>query len=445
MLYEYLRVYFRQSKLFEHVIRVRKNDLVNIKNLDLLIVYYNFNIDISDKKFENNQSFEENEMTVKSSKIDNIAVDLKSLSNYSLQLTNLKIIYKLSFNSIFINFQAICSSLSSVQVESKLSNLSAFRQLEYLKLEKAQLIASSFTGLSKLKRLELYRCDFKDFPCNSFSDINNLEVLTIKRSMNYEYVDFGQLKNLKWLHVEFFTEMEVLDTFTPKLEVLKIESSIRPINLDKFKTTIQRFYALKVLEFDLNDMNSFCINWLSAQSWLEKLIITRCNIKQINLTLIKSIILNMLTEIKVMGHRFTEFSANDFINMPRLHKMSLVANHIKKITVESFRNVAHLKSLDLSSNQIESIEAKAFANAFKLDILTLSCNQLAKLRSDMFYGLEKLSEIHLRSNPLIEIDPIVFDNMPSIRRIYLDRFRNKKCETYFKNYFKNRSTFLNYP
>lgn len=91
MLHEYLRVYIRQSKLFEHIIRIRKNDLMKIKNLDLLIVYYNFNIDISDKKLENNKSFEENETTV----------DLKSLSNYSLQLNNLK---QLSFYPIFINF-----------------------------------------------------------------------------------------------------------------------------------------------------------------------------------------------------------------------------------------------------------------------------------------------------------------------------------------------------
>lgn len=311
-------------------------------------------------------------------------------------------------------------------------------------MDKTQLVENSFTGLIELKRLELYRCDFKNFPCNSFSDINTIEVLTVKRSLNYEYVDFGQLENLKWLHVEFFSEMEVLDSFTSNLEVLKIENSARPINFFAFKNTIKKFRTLKVLELECNKFIFFCINWLRKQTALEKLIITTCNLRRFDLKLPKSVKLEKLNEINIMGHHLTELPENDFINTPRLEKLFLVANHIKTITIKSFRNVAALKILDLTSNQIESIEAKSFSHSVNLEILKLSCNQLTELKSDMFDGLEKLKELWINRNPLKEIDSYLFAKLLNIKIIYLDRLGNKQCEQNLIDYFKDRKNALKF-
>lgn len=86
----------------------------------------------------------------------------------------------------------------------KCVNFKSFVNLECLKLQQLFLTGTSFQGLFRLERLELYECDFESFKSESFRHVTNLKGLSIVNPKNAENLNFQELSKLKWLHLADF-------------------------------------------------------------------------------------------------------------------------------------------------------------------------------------------------------------------------------------------------
>jgi hypothetical protein len=90
---------------------------------------------------------------------------------------------------------------------SRLNHLSGLTQLENFYAWEMRLFATSFIGLSRLKRLDLNRCDFKAFARDSFKHIANLEILNLWDPRNYDHIDFSHLYSLQCLEIAKMTNL----------------------------------------------------------------------------------------------------------------------------------------------------------------------------------------------------------------------------------------------
>ncbi|KAL7837275.1 hypothetical protein SRHO_G00269860 [Serrasalmus rhombeus] len=117
----------------------------------------------------------------------------------------------------------------------------------------------------------------------------------------------------------------------------------------------------------------------------------------------------------------------------RTHYLYLQNNYIVQVTADSFNNATELKWINLGNNRIRSIDKQVFEKLPNLLYLYMERNQLKEVPSDLPVGLEQLQ---LSRNQISKIAPGTFSKMEHL--VLLDLHHNRISDSNLgKNIFKD--------
>lgn len=297
--------------------------------------------------------------------------------------------------------------------EKQLSNLSEFKNLEYLYISDTIIGREAFDGLNKLVKLDLYQCYIEKLPPNhitfglnvrnnsiKISDYNlfaptliNLQILEIT-SLDFR-INLESLENLKILILHDIKSFDLVEKLGTRLTGLSISSGysyfLKEVpNADKRDLFFKRHNFSKVTHLRLRDFGRhFNANWLLSFTNLKRLSLSKC------------------WKLQIRKENFFDLLRSE--SLSQLEFLDLSDNYIS--TIPTLSNLKSLKHLDISENQID-LEPGKFFGIFRF----FNCSRNNK---DIFHGLINLESLDISGCRIRQIDPEVFSNTPKLAHINL--------------------------
>lgn len=139
--------------------------------------------------------------------------------------------------------------------------------------------------------------------------------------------------------------------------------------------------------------------------------------------------LENLTELNLCSNELINFDPEWFSHKPNLKSLYLTDNQITVLSIEMFSNLTNLTTLRLSDNQFNRLEDRVFSHLENLENLSISHNyNIRNLKPEVFHGLDKLMSLEMGAfNDDFQLDINLFQALPSLKRVFLDR-RFKEME-----------------
>ena len=128
--------------------------------------------------------------------------------------------------------------------------------------------------------------------------------------------------------------------------------------------------------------------------------------------------LRYLSRLTLSQSSLTSIAENAFDNMDSLTYLSLYRNKISSIEDNAFRGITNLRYLNLEDNGLKDVAYGAFRDLDKLSNLDLDENPDFPL--SVLIPLRNLEYLYLSYNNLQTIDPFIFQQMNSLRYLYMD-------------------------
>ena len=329
-----------------------------------------------------------------------------------------------------------------------------------------RISADSFPGLHKLTIMRIYRNNIRSIDERAFGGLASLESLylfeellsslesgvfrfftnLIMLSMRLKLVDVPQreicgLKHLRRLKLAMFqfstaifhpcfeelTELRLLSlssidqsnisraTFHPFRDSVTdlhlIHCGLRRLPVDMFNDLPK----LVVLDLSQNVLTSLPSNIFASLTHL-----TVLSVDSNKLTAISGELLRPLRHLGRLdigyNSRLNVTLGEEFLNMTRLHHLTLSGIALKSINNYTFRHLRHspLGQIDMSTCSLRTISKGAFRPLRNLTVLHLDFNPLnGSALHDAFYGLQgsPLRELRLSSVNLHDFSPTLFDGL----------------------------------
>ena len=128
-----------------------------------------------------------------------------------------------------------------------------------------------------------------------------------------------------------------------------------------------------------------------------------------------------VTRLDLQERNLTTVTRRDFIALWNLRTLDLSQNYLTSLPAGLLDDQGRLTTLNLNDNHLTALPDGLFDGLDELQNLNLSRNQLTGLPEGAFDFTTSLSLLRLNGNHLMgfsELD-LVFDNLPSDRRVYL--------------------------
>ena len=349
--------------------------------------------------------------------------------------------------------------ISGLQVDAKISDLSAFINLEYLFIYRIKLCQSPFQNLKKLIKLEIYESDLSEFDFDSLNSLTSLQIIGIYINIAVKFkIDLNRLINLKWIDLGFNKKHDennlelITDDSYNQLTYVRVHNSMidfsNQLNLPEFK-------YLNISYVDLSQQ-------LNQESFygipsLIQLNLNKTNLK--NVDFLDSDRFGNLKELDLSNNQIKELRKGAFIKLKKLKKLDLSSNLIKELIPGNFEGLECLELLNISSNHLDSkpIDKSIFCMSSlielnlnntkltsvdfldtdrlgNLEILYLSNNHITGLRKGAFIKLKKLKTLDLNSNQIPELIPGVFEGLERLKNLFL-LYNNINVESIDKTVF----------
>ena len=213
-------------------------------------------------------------------------------------------------------------------IEGSFSNFPNLQSLNLAFNDKLKFQPYMFVGLKNLRFLSLIENPIQELSSETFSDLNNLEIL---------YMTFSNLNNS--ISKETFRHV-------PNLKILRLAfNQLTHLDPDCFAC------LPNLVELDLGH-NQLVIDTktFSHLNRLEKLDLSNNNIIRLEDGVFSHLI--SLKELSLRGNPFVDMTANWFIGLENLTKLVLACSPMTKIPDDLFLTLKKLESIELRHNDV---------------------------------------------------------------------------------------------
>ena len=133
--------------------------------------------------------------------------------------------------------------------------------------------------------------------------------------------------------------------------------------------------------------------------------------------------LEQLRTLDLSENLLTKIFKQDFTGLRRLETLILRKNQLTALSYASFSRCRTITTLDLSDNHISRIDTNAFRSLYRLKTLLLTNNPLGQrvLTNHLFEPLKNLEEIDLENTQLDALPAFLFTFNERLRSIKLSR------------------------
>lgn len=261
-----------------------------------------------------------------------------------------------------------------------ISDLSAFVNLEYLKIQYTVLIGRPFISLNKLIKLEIICCDLGRFDFDSLNSLTSLQILKIKINRaplnpsrpvlcRFE-IDLCKLVNLKWLNFKSINKIGfnlVLNGDLNQLTKLKLKRQRMDFSKE---LELPELKCLHISEYNYSQRINH--QWFYGMTNLIEL-------------------LGNLEILCMTGNEIRILRKGAFSKLKKLISLKLNRNNeILELVPGTFEGLEYLETLDISRNQF-----------YKQSISETVFDGLISLKSLFFYGNKKCDISYLKRNGLV--------------------------------------------
>ncbi|XP_018565691.1 leucine-rich repeat protein SHOC-2 [Anoplophora glabripennis] len=275
-----------------------------------------------------------------------------------------------------------------------------------------------FIGFKKLFLLRITNCELNNVHWEMFDGLRDLQYLILERN-NLRFIPafaFYGTPNLKTLSL---AHNKLLDIQITDLAGL-LELEYLDLSFNNFtqlsELSLPPFPKLKLANFGNNPISIIFPNTFEVMNTTDSLIIGSDDIP---LTLITNsfIGLNMLQKLTLNNLELEILKRDLFMGMPSLTELILSGN-ITKIEYDAFLEVNQIGKLILSNCQITNMSMDAFIGLQKLHYLDLSKNKLEYLPPGIFDNLISIKELYLNGNNLKQVSRDIFSKIhPKLLRL----------------------------
>ena len=289
------------------------------------------------------------------------------MSSFDIDLSAIKslgiyIYFYLSYSLLSIMYLNIYLFLELTAYQAKISDFSAFVNLEYLSISCIKLYQWPFKNLQKLIKLKIASCDLSEFDFDSLNSLTSLQIIDINTDISDAFkIDLSRLINLKWINLSF-NNKEVEKTFElitddSYNQLTKVVLNNKTIDFSK-QLCLPVLKCLDISDVDLSEkINNQSFNGMSN---LMKLILKNTNLT--NVDFIDTDRLGNLEILDLSYNHITVLRKGIFYKLKKLKELCLRSNQIKELVPGVFEGLECLKFLDIIFNNfnIESIDKKVF-------------------------------------------------------------------------------------
>ena len=135
--------------------------------------------------------------------------------------------------------------------------------------------------------------------------------------------------------------------------------------------------------------------------------------------------LEQLRTLDLSKNQLKEICKQDFTGLRRLETLILRENRLASLPDGGFNRCRTITTLDLSDNQLGSLDARAFDSLYRLKILLLSNNPLGKraLTHPLMKPMRNLEYLDLENTQLDDLPPYLFISNERLQSVKLRRNR----------------------
>jgi hypothetical protein len=151
-------------------------------------------------------------------------------------------------------------------------------------------------------------------------------------------------------------------------------------------------------------------------------------------SLMNNYFLRRLEQLRVLDlseNQLNELSKQDFTGLRRLETLILRENQLTYLSYAIFSRCRTITTLDLSDNQISMIDSNAFRSLYRLKSLLLSNNPLGQrsLTNHLMGPLKNLESLDLENTQLNNLSPFLFTSNERLQSIKLRRNHFHKTDS----------------
>lgn len=210
------------------------------------------------------------------------------------------------------------------------------------------------------------------------------------------------------------------DTFQPlaKLRVLNLSHN----ELDALRPQIfgSGVIALQQLDLSNNNIRLLFDNQFRSLDRLQVLDISHNSIVSLNAGQFTG--LSSLRKLYLQSNDIIEIKAHTFAALEELDTLDLSHNNIEYLHEQAFgnRTLPRMRKLNLNANSLKRLHALSFSSLPFVEYLSLGNNELSSLDVRMFAPMRRLQKLHLGHNELTHISPLVLDSFSSLSDLLID-------------------------
>ncbi|XP_046406547.1 leucine-rich repeat neuronal protein 1-like [Ischnura elegans] len=254
-----------------------------------------------------------------------------------------------------------------------------------------------FQNMSSLRYLNLGRNDLSTLFSDSFSGLEQLEVLTLSENkINYmEDRTFGMLENLRRL---------------------SLDSNMIGSLYEEWFLGLKALVNLSIAHNIIHHINR---NVFRAASELRELILTGNRINGIEPLGFNG--LEKLDTLSVDGNLLAAVPTSSLQALPNLRYLKMDLNPIRKLQAYSFSDIKAQEVSLHNLHDLRIVDGFAFHNMFNMTVLRLNDNEkLSFIDPEAFANATALKKLYLHNNNLRGVSKRIIENLPPDVEIRLD-------------------------
>ena len=250
-----------------------------------------------------------------------------------------------------------------------------------------ELQANDFSGLTSLRKLQLWGNSLTTLPPGLFRDLGALEELRLEGN------------SLTALPESLFRSLSALQ----RLDLNGNSLTTLP------EGVFRGLSSLRTLQLDENSLTALPRSVFHGLSALKGLSLQHNSLSRLSEDVFRG--LGAMDSLGLEGNELSRLPERIFSDLSSLVSLNLGNNSLDALPEGIFRGLSSLQVLLLFSNSLTTLPESVFHGLRSLELVSLWENSLNELPKGLFFGLDSLEGLNLRANDLDSLPGGIFDDV----------------------------------
>ncbi|ALC44226.1 CG6749 [Drosophila busckii] len=300
---------------------------------------------------------------------------------------------------------------------------SNLRKLIYVNLTQNALQEFAMPPMAQLQQLDLSHNALLNVSLSACAHLEQL-LLNDNQLEQLDALSFRGLNTLQHLQLSYNSLSNIgKDTFQPLVQLRRLNIShnvLGALRPQVFGSAAVQSFSLQQLDLSGNSLRLLFDNQFRLLAKLQLLDLSQNSIASLSSPHFAG--LSSLRKLYLQSNDILEIKPHTFAALVDLDTLDLSYNNIESLDDDAFgsKTLPRLRKLNLNANNLKRLHALAFSSLPFVEYLSLGNNDLRNLDVRMFLPMRQLQKLHLGHNEITEIDRDVLSSLSSVQELLID-------------------------